>query len=157
MAKYTYQPQLPFEDFSSQGKSELSNISANLLNIQDIDCRLNHRDATLLFMTSVVTLTEKFEMPIVAPYKDDIPSNIVGLHRLNNTAFSNIAPHFYFDDNRNLQYWNNPFETEKKLARFKYSISLDFSMTQEMSRPQKCTHLFVTSFGVLGFNQEDIT
>ena len=102
-------------------------------------------DATLMFMLFAVTLTAKNEMPIVSPFDDPIPKNILGLHRVSSNIVppDDVAPHFFFGDERILSFWNNPFRTEKKLARFRCSISMDFSMTAEMSRPQKMYSSFI--------------
>ena len=104
---------------------------------------LSQQDKNLLFMTLSVTMTSENEMPIVASYKDEIPNDIIGIHRVKNFSNPRIAPHFYFDDSRIHQYWNKPFETEKILSRFKCSISTDFSMTNEMGRPQKIYSSFL--------------
>ena len=104
---------------------------------------MSKQDKTLLFMTLAVTLTEKNEMPIVSPYTGDIPEDIMGIHRTNRVSNPKVAPHFYFEDNRIYQYWNKPFETEKLVSRFKCSISMDFSMTNEMGRPQKIYSSFL--------------
>jgi hypothetical protein len=100
-------------------------------------------DETLLFMTTSVTLTEVNEMPIVSRYAGDLPSDIRGLHRTNYSTPSTVAPHFYFDDKRNRNFFRKPFETEERLQHFKVSISTDFSMTKEMSRPQKVYSSFL--------------
>ncbi len=100
-------------------------------------------DGTLLFMTLSTTLTSNNEMPIVAPYTGDPPLDIIGLHRTTPYTPENTAPHFYFNDNRIRQLFNKPFVTEKKLSRFNSSISLDFSLTTEMGRPQKIYSSFL--------------
>lgn len=98
---------------------------------------LEHKDPTLMFMTLAVTMTKRYEMPIVRAYTGTLPSDIRGLHRVSNSGLRNVAPHFYFDDSHILRYWNKPFETAQMLARFECSIGMDFSMTNEMPRPQK--------------------
>lgn len=100
-------------------------------------------DPTLLFMTLAVTMTSDNEMPIVAPYRVTCPSDIRGIHRLKNNVQRNIAPHFYFSDNLINRYFYRPFETEKIISRFDVSISTDFSMTMEMTRPQKIYSSFL--------------
>ena len=95
------------------------------------------KDDTLLFMTMAVTMTSENEMPIVAPYTSTVPVDIMGYYRVNSHTSSSVAPHFYFCDRKNKQYWEHPFRTEKKLSRFNVSISPDFSMTAEMSTNQK--------------------
>lgn len=102
-----------------------------------IESLLEHKDDTLLFMTLTVTMTSKNEMPIVKAYSGPRSSDIRGLHRLIPKKMYHITPHFYFEDSRILQYWNNPFETEKTLSDFEASIGIDFSMTNEMTRAQK--------------------
>ena len=87
-------------------------------------------------------------MPIVRAYTGDIPSDILGIHRAVPRKLYHIAPHFYFDDSRILQYWNKPFETEKLLSNFKVSIGMDFSMTNEMTRPQKMYSSFLNKLWV---------
>ena len=104
---------------------------------------LTEQDKTLLFMTMAVTLSEKNEMPIVSGYNGEIPCDIRGIHRVKGITNPMIAPHFYFDDNRIFQFWNKPFDTEKILSGFRYSISMDFSMTNEMGRPQKIYSSFL--------------
>ncbi len=100
-------------------------------------------DATLLFMTQNVSMTSENEMPIVAPYTGDIPVDIRGIHRVKNKPMPNVAPHFFFDDGRIRDYFDKPFQTEKILEQFKVSISTDFSMTMEMTRPQKMFSAFL--------------
>lgn len=100
------------------------------------------KDDTLMFMTMAVTMTARNEMPIVPPYQGAIPLDIRAYHRVSNLS-SNVAPHFFFSDNRNLRYFNAPFKTEKALRRFNVSISMDFSMTQEMTKPQKMYSSFL--------------
>ena len=100
-------------------------------------------DSTLLFMTLAVTMTERNEMPIVASYNGDIPDDIRGIHRVKNMTNRHTAPHFFFSDDRIRQFFNSPFETERILANFEVSISVDFSMTSEMSRPQKMYSSFL--------------
>lgn len=95
------------------------------------------KDDTLLFMTMAVTMTSENEMPIVAPYTSVVPNDILGYYRINSRTPSSTAPHFFFSDKKNKQYWEHPFRTEKKLSRFVASISPDFSMTVEMSTNQK--------------------
>jgi len=94
-------------------------------------------DDTLLFMTMAVTMTAENEMPIVSPYTDALPKDILGYYRTNPHTPVTTAPHFYFCDKKNKQYWGHPFRTEKKLGRFDVSIAPDFSMTAEMSTNQK--------------------
>lgn len=100
-------------------------------------------DPTLLFMTLCVTMTSQNEMPIVASYTGVIPKDIRGIHRVKNIVSSHIAPHFFFSDERIRQFFDNPFETEKILSRFTVSIAIDFSMTIEMTRPQKMFSSFL--------------
>jgi hypothetical protein len=100
-------------------------------------------DPTLLFMTLGVTMTSENEMPIVAPYRGVCPTDIRGIHRLKNRSIRNVAPHFFFDDKRIEQYFSDPFETEKIISQYDASISIDFSMTIEMARPQKMYSSFL--------------
>lgn len=151
---YPIQNTLPFpdlppveEDFSDSTKSCKQKGAAQKSD-STIDAILEHKDSTLLFMTMAVSMTSKNEMPIVRAYTGDIPSNILGIHRVAPRKLHHIAPHFYFDDYRILQYWNKPFETEKMLSNFKMSIGIDFSMTNEMTRPQKAYASFVNKLWV---------
>ena len=100
-------------------------------------------DPTLLFMTLCVSMTSENEMPIVAPYTGVIPEDIRGIHRVKNIIAPHIAPHFFFSDDRIRQFFDDPFGTEKILSQFKVSISIDFSMTMEMTRPQKIFSSFL--------------
>lgn len=98
---------------------------------------LEHKDSTLLFMTMAVSMTSQNEMPIVRAYNGKIPTDIRGIHRAAPQKLFHVVPHFYFEDARILQYWNKPFNTEELLRNFMVSIGIDFSMTNEMTRPQK--------------------
>ncbi len=100
-------------------------------------------DATLLFMTLCATMTSENEMPIVSPYTGVIPADIRGIHRVKNITAPYIAPHFFFSDDRIRQFFEDPFGTEKILSQFQVSISTDFSMTKEMTRPQKIYSSFL--------------
>lgn len=100
-------------------------------------------DATLLFMTMQVTMTEHNEMPMVSPYKGPLPTDILGFYRVKSTTVKTVAPHFFFDDYDIRRFWRKPFLTEHKLEHFDCSISMDFSMTAEMSRPQKIYSSFL--------------
>ena len=102
-------------------------------------------DGTLLFMTLAVTLTAENEMPIVAPYTGRIPEDkdVIGFYRTSKNSPRTTVPHFFFSDKKIRAYWSKPFLTEKKLERFACSISLDFSMTQEMSKTQKMYSSFL--------------
>lgn len=100
-------------------------------------------DPTLLFMTLCVSMTSENEMPIVTPYTGVIPEDIRGIHRVKNIIAPHIAPHFFFSDDRIRQFFDDPFGTEKILSQFKVSISIDFSMTMEMTRPQKIFSSFL--------------
>lgn len=100
-------------------------------------------DPTLLFMTLCVTMTSKNEMPIVSPYTGKLPTDIRGIHRVKNMIAPHIAPHFFFSDERIRHFFDDRFRTEKILSRFGVSISMDFSMTMEMTRPQKMFSSFL--------------
>ena len=140
-------PDLPLveENLSDETTSQIAAADESDTTIETI---LGHKDATLLFMTMAVSMTSKNEMPIVRAYTGDIPSDILGIHRAVPRKLYHIAPHFYFDDSRILQYWNKPFETEKLLSNFKVSIGMDFSMTNEMTRPQKMYSSFLNKLWV---------
>lgn len=142
--KYGNYPQdgiLPFTDLPPKEDIRTSNrtIPRRLATINESlnERILEHKDSTLLFMTMAVTLTSQNEMPIVKAYVGKIPTDIRGIHRAAPKKLFHLVPHFYFEDARILQYWNKPFATEKILHNFKVSIGIDFSMTNEMSRPQK--------------------
>jgi hypothetical protein len=124
-------PQLPFMD-----------LPPEVVNSERSSER-EEADSTLLFMTLAVTMTSENEMPIVAPYTGACPTDIRGIHRLKNKTLCSIAPHFFFSDDRIAQFFYDPFETEKILCGFDVSISTDFSMTMEMSRPQKMYSSFL--------------
>ncbi len=124
-------PQLPFLDLSPEVICAESSTERE------------KTDSTLLFMTLCVTMTSDNEMPIVAPYTGVIPTDIRGIHRVKNMTAPHIAPHFFFSDDRIRQFFDNPFETEKILSQFQVSISTDFSMTMEMTRPQKIFSSFL--------------
>lgn len=141
---YGYYPQnniLPFTDLPPVEDVRTSNQvigeKTATTNHSPIENILEHKDSTLLFMTMAVTMTSQNEMPIVKAYTSKIPTDIRGIHRAAPQKLFHLAPHFYFDDERILQYWNKPFDTEKILRYFDVSIGIDFSMTNEMSRPQK--------------------
>lgn len=140
-------PDLPLveENLSDETTSQIAAADESDTTIETI---LGQKDATLLFMTMAVSMTSKNEMPIVRAYTGDIPSDILGIHRAVPRKLYHIAPHFYFDDSRILQYWNKPFETEKLLSNFKVSIGMDFSMTNEMTRPQKMYSSFLNKLWV---------
>lgn len=104
---------------------------------------LERTDDTLLFMTSRVTMTEGYEMPIVAPLATLSFSDLRAYHRLKKDNLRDIIPHFYVSDQKNKQAFFHPFRTKGKLSRFDTSIATDFSMTQEMSRPQKVYSSFL--------------
>ena len=149
---YPLQNTLPFMDLppmeeNLSAKTMVQKAAANESDTT-IETILGHKDATLLFMTMAVSMTSKNEMPIVRAYTGDIPSDILGIHRAVPRMLHHIAPHFYFDDSRILQYWNKPFETEILLSNFKVSIGMDFSMTNEMSRPQKMYASFLNKLWV---------
>ena len=91
----------------------------------------------LTFMTMCVTTTARHEMPIVAAYTGDLPSNIMCYHRLNTFASRTIAPHFYTADTHLHNYLQQIFQVESKLRHFHCSIAIDFSMTSEMTTTQK--------------------
>ena len=82
-------------------------------------------------------------MPIVAPYTGVRPEDIRGIHSVKNMTVPHIAPHFFFSDDRIRKFFETPFETEDILSQFKVSISMDFSMTMEMTRPQKMFSSFL--------------
>lgn len=100
-------------------------------------------DPTLLFMTLCVTMTSENEMPIVAPYIGEKPTDIRGIHRIKDKGLRHIAPHFFFSDDSIRKFFDDPFGTEKILSQFEASIALDFSMTMEMTRPQKMFSSFL--------------
>lgn len=138
---YPIQNTITFPDLSSE--ESVCNISAIRRMDSESEAKmvveeiLGHKDSSLLFMTLAVSMTSENEMPIVSAYTDNIPLDIRGINRAVSKKLYHVAPHFYFDDARIFQYWNKPFETEKILSNFKSSIGIDFSMTNEMARPQK--------------------
>lgn len=138
---YPKQNLLPFIDLPLVEEDESNSLSAlkKVATDRHSTCNsiLEHKDNTLLFMTMAVSMTSQNEMPIVQKYDGNIPMDIRGIHRATSQKLSYVAPHFYFDDSRIIQYWNKPFNTEKILRNFAVSIGIDFSMTNEMSRPQK--------------------
>lgn len=147
---YPIQNTLPFPDLppveeNLSAKNIPQKASAKESTIEAI---LSHKDSTLLFMTLAVTTTSSNEMPIVRPYSGRIPSDIRGINRAVPQKLYHVAPHFYFEDSRILQYWNRPFETERKLSNFQVSIGIDFSMTNEMTRPQKIYASFLNKLWV---------
>lgn len=131
MKKFVSSPKLPFIVNYTEAK-----IGEGLK-------RYERPDFTLLSMTMVVTMTSVNEMPIVAPYSGIIPKDIRGIHRLNHCSDSTVAPHFYFNDGKIRKYFDDPFGTEEILSNFDVSISIDFSMTKEMARPQKVYSSFL--------------
>lgn len=147
--KFKYYPQqtLPFSDLPPLGETTSQQSEPERKAAQNsrssIGSILEHKDPTLLFMTMAVTMTAKNEMPMVRPYAGKIPSDIRGIHRLAPKRLFHIAPHFFFDDDRIKEYWNKPFETAKTLSNFEVSIGLDFSMTNEMTFPQKINASFL--------------
>lgn len=149
---YPPQSTLPFQNLPpvEENLSAETTAQKTAANESDttIETILGHKDTTLLFMTMAVSMTSKNEMPIVWAYTGDIPFDILGIHRAVPRKLYHIAPHFYFDDSRILHYWNKPFETEKLLSNFKVSISMDFSMTNEMTRPQKMYSSFLNKLWV---------
>lgn len=151
--KYGYYPQegiLPFTDLPPEEfrTPNLTRGKAATINHSPNENILEHKDSTLLFMTMAVTLTSQNEMPLVKAYVGEIPTDIRGLHRVASRGYLNLAPHFYFEDARIKQYWNKPFETEKLLSKFPCSIGMDFSMTNEMGRPQKMYASFLNKLWV---------
>lgn len=149
---YTIQKTLPYLDlppvesaFSTVGVTD--NTTANKIK-EPLTSIFDRKDSTLLFMTLAVNMTSTNEMPIVSAYNGNIPSDIRGIHRVVPQKLYHITPHFYFDDARILQYWNKPFETEKKLSNFETSIGIDFSMTNEMTHPQKIYASFLNKLWV---------
>ena len=152
LKKHILQLTLPFPGLPPAEKSLSPEATAQKVSTKEsytkIEEILEHKDSTLLFMTMAVSMTSKNEMPIVKAYTGDIPSDIRGIHRAIPQKLYHVAPHFYFDDSRILHYWNKPFETERMLAKFKVSIGLDFSMTNEMSRPQKVYASFLNKLWV---------
>ena len=149
---YPLQNTLPFTDLPPVEESLSAEDTAlkTAANESDttIESILGHKDSTLLFMTMAVSMTSKNEMPMVRAYTGAIPSDILGIHRTVPRKLYHVAPHFYFDDSRILQYWKKPFETEKLLSSFKVSIGIDFSMTNEMTRPQKMYSSFLNKLWV---------
>lgn len=152
--KYGYYPiqhTLPFPDMPPMEVNHSVGTIAQKIdaaNRNTVSTILEHKDPTLLFMTMAISMTSANEMPIVRSYTGDIPSDIRGIHRAVSRQLYHLAPHFYFEDARILQYWNKPFETEKLLSRFKVSIGIDFSMTNEMTRPQKIYASFLNKLWV---------
>ena len=149
---YPFQYTLPFTDLppveeslSAEDTAQKTAANGSDTTIESI---LGHKDTTLLFMTMAVSMTSKNEMPMVRAYTGDIPSDILGIHRAVPRKLFHVAPNFYFDDSRILQYWKKPFETEKLLSNFKISIGIDFSMTNEMTRPQKMYSSFLNKLWV---------
>lgn len=124
-------PQLPFLDLSPE------------VICAESSTELEKADPTLLFMTLCVTMTSENEMPIVAPYTGVRPEDIRGIHRVKYLVAPHLAPHFFFADDRIRQFFDDPFGTEKILSEFGVSISMDFSMTMEMTRPQKMFSSFL--------------
>lgn len=100
-------------------------------------------DDTLLFMTLRVTMTSRYEMPIVAPLVNLSFTDILAYHRLKKVSSQSTIPHFYTCDKKIKQAFSHPMRTLEKLRQFNASISMDFSMTQEMSRPQKMYSSFL--------------
>ena len=148
---YPIQGTLPFPDLPPEEdclRAESTALKIEAGNKSTIDSILEQKDPTLLFMTMAVSMTSENEMPIVRAYSGDIPSDIRGIHRAANQQLYHLAPHFYFEDYRILRYWKKPFETEKLLSRFKVSIGIDLSMTNEMSRPQKIYASFLNKLWV---------
>lgn len=148
--KYGYYPiqlSLPFADLSPKQEDTpmRRHTHPKEKSSQSI---LDYKDDTLLVMTMAVTMTGRYEMPIVRPYTGTIPTDIRGLHRVAAREYLNLAPHFYFEDARIKQYWNKPFETAKLLSKFPCSIGIDFSMTNEMGRPQKIYASFLNKLWV---------
>jgi len=133
------------ESLSEKGNILIQKVAAKESSTEAI---LGHKDSTLLFMTLAVSMTSRNEMPIVRAYTGHIPSDIRGINRAVPQKLYHVAPHFYFDDARILQYWNQPFETERKLSNFQVSIGIDFSMTNEMTRPQKIYASFLNKLWV---------
>lgn len=137
---------LPVEENLSAEITALKTVASN--SDATIETILARKDATLLFMTMAVSMTSKNEMPIVRAYTGDIPTDIRGIHRAGSQKLYHVAPHFYVEDSRIMQYWNKPFETETLLSNFKVSIGMDFSMTNEMTRPQKMYASFLNKLWV---------
>lgn len=100
-------------------------------------------DATLLFMTMCVSMTAENEMPIVAPFTGEVPKDIMGITRIGGVIDPRVAPHFYLKDEKIRAFWNKPFQTAHRLSRFHASVSMDFSMTAEMSKIQKMYSSFL--------------
>lgn len=152
--KYNYfstQGTLPFPDLPPEEDCLIAESAALKITAENksrMGYILEQKDSTLLFMTMAVSMTSENEMPIVRAYTGDIPSDIRGIHRAAPQQLYHLAPHFYFEDDRILHYWNNPFKTEKLLSKFKVSIGIDFSMTNEMTRPQKIYASFLNKLWV---------
>ncbi len=90
----------------------------------------------LLRMRLAVSLTSRYEMPIVAPYENRLPTDIRSINRVKDDAYF-IAPHFYVCDKLIRRFFNDALKVEKRLSNHMCSIGMDFSMTVEMAYAEK--------------------
>ena len=89
-----------------------------------------------------VSFTGKYQMPLVQPYRGEIPEKVLSFNRARGHAPDGSAVHFYIADSHFECVWNRPEVYLPMLQRFPFVISTDYSLYSDMLLPEVMWNTF---------------
>ncbi|MBR1808024.1 MAG: DUF4417 domain-containing protein [Paludibacteraceae bacterium] len=90
----------------------------------------------------LVTLTNKFQQPILQAYTGTPPDIIRAVPRTKENERNTTCGHFYIEDAKIERYWNNLPKYERQLSQFKALIAPNLSCTEQMPLEAKRWNVF---------------
>jgi len=110
--------------------------------IRVVQERSNSTQKRVSILCQSVTLTSKFQQPILQAYTGAPPNIIRAVPRTNEKERFFICGHFYIEDAKIEPYWNNFPKYEKQFAQFKALIAPNLSCTEQMPLEAKKWNVF---------------
>lgn len=93
-------------------------------------------------LCSEVSFSSRYQMPLVQPYRGEIPDKLISFNRARGHDPSGAAVHFYIADSFFECLWNRPKVYLNMLQCFPFVISTDFSLYSDMLLPEVMWNTF---------------
>ena len=99
-------------------------------------------NAKVQTLCKYVTLTDRFQQPIISPYLGNPPHQICAVRRIGANERKLYGGHFYNDDTRIESYWNKLPKYVNLFSQFSIIIGIDLSCTEDLPEEAKRWNCF---------------
>lgn len=99
-------------------------------------------NAKINFLCKSVTLTQKYQQPIIRPYEGTIPVHLCAIRKVKPNERKHNCGHFYNTDNQIERFWNRLPQYISLFDQFHSVIGIDLSCTEEMPTDAKRWNCF---------------